>query len=183
MLAKGSVRIQSHSMMGRIRMHISIYRLWHRHVSCLNSLNSRFPLPRPSPASSSLHLLQRDKPTRMCRPNPRPSMLHRLVTNAELPQVKPHHLRLDLHLVILLAAVNPNHGSNHLRHDNHVSQVRLHQVGLLVGFGVLFRAAEFLDKAHGFAFQAAVEAAAGAGVDDVAELGGGEVEKSAGRLS
>ena len=114
----------------------------------------------------------------MRRPNPRPPMLHRLITDTKLPQIKPHHLGLDLHLIELFPAVNPNHGADHLGHDDHVAQVRLHEVGFLVGFGVLFGAAELFDEAHGFAFEAAVEAAAGAGVHDVAELFAGEVEES-----
>ena len=105
-------------------------------------------------------------------------MLHRLITDTKLPQIEAHHLRLDLHLIELLPAVNPNHGPDHLRHDNHVSEVGFHEIWLLVGFRFLLRFAEFFDEAHGFAFQAAVEAAAGAGVDYVTELFGGEVEES-----
>lgn len=56
--------------------------------------------------------------------------------------------------------------------------MRLDEVGLLVRFGVLLGFAQLFDQAHGLALQAAVEAAAGAGVDDVAELFGGEVEES-----
>lgn len=81
----------------------------------------------------------------MRRPNPRPPMLHGLIADRKLPQIKPHHLRLDLDLVELLARVDPDHGADHLRHDDHVAQVRLHQVGFLVGLGFLFGFAEFLD--------------------------------------
>ena len=105
-------------------------------------------------------------------------MLHRLITNTELPQIEPHHLRFDLHLIELLAAINPDHGANHLGNNDHVSEVGLHEIGSLVRLGFLFSFAELFDEAHGFAFEAAVEAAAGAGVDDVAELFGGEVEES-----
>lgn len=132
----------------------------------------------PRPPTQRTPLLQRNKPTRMRRPNPRPPMLNRLITNRKLAQIKPHHLRLNLHLIELLARINPNHAPNHLGNDNHVAEVRLDEVGFLVGFGVLFSLAEFFDEAHGFAFEAAVEAAAGAGVDDVAELFRGEVEES-----
>ena len=90
----------------------------------------------------------------------------------------PHHLRLDLHLIELFPRVNANHTANHLRHDNHVAQVRLDEVGLLVRLGLLLCFAEFLDQAHGPAAKAAIEAPACAGVDDIAELFGGEVEKS-----
>jgi hypothetical protein len=102
----------------------------------------------------------------MRRTNTRPSMLNRLVTNAELAQIMPHHLWLDLHLVELLAAVNPNHTADHLRHDDHVTQVCLDQVGFLIGFGVLLGLAEFLNQAHGAAFETAVESAAGTGMEN-----------------
>lgn len=105
-------------------------------------------------------------------------MLHGLITDTELAQIEPHHLRLDLHLIELLPAVDANHGSNHLRHHDHISEVGFDQIGLLVGFCVLFCLAQLFDEAHGFAFEAPVEAAAGAGVYDVAELFAGEVEES-----
>jgi hypothetical protein len=53
--------------------------------------------------------------------------------------------------------------------------VGLDKIGLLVRLGLLLRLAELLDQAHGLALQAAVEPAAGAGVDDIAQLVGGEV--------
>ena len=56
--------------------------------------------------------------------------------------------------------------------------MRLDEIGLLVGLGFLLGLAEFLDEAHRLALETAVEAAAGAGVNDIAELFGGEVEKS-----
>lgn len=105
-------------------------------------------------------------------------MLHRLIANTKLPQIKAHHLRLDLHLIELLPAVDANHAADHLRHDDHIAEVGLHELGLLVGLGFLLGFAEFLDEAHGFAFEAAVEAAPGARVDHVPELFGGEVQES-----
>ena len=105
-------------------------------------------------------------------------MLHRLITNTKLPQIKPHHLRLHFHLIELLSAINPNHTPNHLGNDNHVPEMGLDQVGFLVGFRLLFGFAEFFNKPHGFAAETSVEAAAGAGVDYVSELLGGEVEES-----
>jgi hypothetical protein len=114
----------------------------------------------------------------VCRANTGPSVLDRLVTDAELAQIEPHHLRLDLDLVELLARVDADDRADHLGHDNHVTQVRLDEVGLLVGLCGLFGFTELLDQAHRLALETAVEAAAGAGVDDVAELFGGEVEES-----
>jgi hypothetical protein len=86
-----------------------------------------------------------------------------------------HHLRLNLHLIEFLARVDTNNATNHLRHDNHISQMGLDEIGLLIRLGLLLRLAELLDQAHGLALQAAVEPAAGAGVHDIAQLVGGEV--------
>jgi hypothetical protein len=89
-----------------------------------------------------------------------------------------NHLGLDLDLVELLSGVDADDAADHLGNDNHVPQVRLDEVGLLVGLGLLLGLAELLDQAHGLALQAAVEPAAGAGVHDIAQLVGGEVEES-----
>lgn len=91
----------------------------------------------------------------------------------------PDHLRLDLNSVELLARVHANDRSNHLRHDNHIAEMGLHCIGLLVGLGFLLCFAQLLDQAHGLALQATVESAAGAGVDDIAKLFTGEVEEPA----
>ncbi len=56
--------------------------------------------------------------------------------------------------------------------------MRLHQVWFLIWLRFLLGFAEFLDQAHGLALETAVESAAGAGVDDIAKLFGGEVEES-----
>jgi hypothetical protein len=89
-----------------------------------------------------------------------------------------NHLGLDLDLVELLARVDTNDAANHLGDDNHVTEVSLDGVGLLVGLGLLLRLAELLDETHGAALQAAVDSATGTGVDDIAELVGGEVEEA-----
>ena len=89
-----------------------------------------------------------------------------------------NHLRLDLDLVELLSRVDTNDGTNHLRNDNHVSQVSLDKVWLLVGASLLLRLAELLDETHGLALETTVEPTTSAGVDDIAELVGGEVEES-----
>ena len=89
-----------------------------------------------------------------------------------------NHFRLDLDLVELLAGVDSDDAADHLGNDNHVTQVSLDEVGLLVGLGLLLGLAQLLDQAHRLALQASVEPTAGAGVDDIAELFGGEVQES-----
>jgi hypothetical protein len=86
-----------------------------------------------------------------------------------------HHFRLNLHLIEFLARVDTNNATNHLRHNNHIPQMGLDEIRLLIRLGLLLRLAELLDQAHGLALQAAVEATAGAGVHDIAQLVGGEV--------
>lgn len=88
-----------------------------------------------------------------------------------------NHLGLDLNLVELLSGVDTDDAADHLRDNDHVTQVGLDELGLLVGLGLLFGLAELLDQAHGLALQTTVEPAAGAGVHDIAELFGGEVEE------
>jgi hypothetical protein len=89
-----------------------------------------------------------------------------------------NHLRLDLDSVELLSGVDADDAADHLRDNNHVTEVSLDKVGLLVGLSLLLGLAELLDEAHGLALQATVEPATSTGMDDVAELVGGEVEKS-----
>lgn len=90
-----------------------------------------------------------------------------------------NHLWLDLDNVELLSGVHTDDGTDHLWDDNHVTEVGLDGVWLLVWLGLLLGLAKLLDQAHRLALEAAVEAAAGAGMDDVTELVRGEVQKSA----
>lgn len=88
-----------------------------------------------------------------------------------------NHLGLDLDLVELLSGVDTDDGADHLGDDDHVTEVGLDEVGLLVGLGLLLGLAELLDETHGLALETAVEPSAGAGVDEVAELLRAEVEQ------
>ena len=90
------------------------------------------------------------------------------------------HLGSDFDLVELLSGVDTDHAANHLGDDNHVTQMRLDEVGLLVGLGLLLRLAELLDQTHGLALETAVDSAAGTGVDDITELFGVEVQETVG---
>ena len=81
-----------------------------------------------------------------------------------------NHLGLDLDLVELLAGVDTNDGTDHLGDNDHVTEVGLDEVGLLVGLGLLLGLAELLDQTHGLALETAVEPSAGTGVDEVTEL-------------
>lgn len=64
-------------------------------------------------------------------------MANRLVGNRELAKVVPSHFRADLDLVERLAVVDTNDRTNHLRHDDHVSEVGLDGLWLLTIFQTL----------------------------------------------
>jgi len=49
-----------------------------------------------------------------------------------------HHLRLDLNLVEGLAIVDTNDASNHLWHNDHVTQMGAHRLWLLTSWCLLF---------------------------------------------
>lgn len=62
-----------------------------------------------------------------------------------------------------LSVVHADDGSGHLGDDDHVPQVSLDHVGLLVGRALLLLLAELLDEGHGLALQAAGELTADSG--------------------
>jgi hypothetical protein len=93
-----------------------------------------------------------------------------VLRDREFSQIVSNHLRLDFDLVEFLSRVDANNATNHLRNHNHVSQMRLDEVGLLIGFGLLLRLTELLDQTHGLALETSVEPTAGACVDDITEL-------------
>lgn len=89
------------------------------------------------------------------------------------------HLGLNFDLVELLSRVNTNDAANHLGNNDHITEVSLDEIRLLVGLSLLLGLAELLDKAHGLALETTVEPSAGTGMDKVTELLRAEVEESA----
>ena len=106
------------------------------------------------------------------------TVLDGLVRDGELSKVVANHLGLDLDLVELLSGVDTNDGADHLWDDDHVTEVSLDEIWLLVWSSLLLGLAELLDETHWLALEAAVEASASAGVDDVTELVRGKVQES-----
>lgn len=101
-----------------------------------------------------------------------------VLRDRELGQVVTNHLRSDLDLVEGLSVVDTDNASDHLRHDNHVTEMCLDDVGLLVGLGLLLGLAELLDQTHGLALETAVDSSASTGVDDITQLLGVEVQQT-----
>jgi hypothetical protein len=56
--------------------------------------------------------------------------------------------------------------------------MRLDEIRLLIGLCLLLSLAQLLDQTHRLALETAVEPTTGTGVDDIAELIGGQVEES-----
>lgn len=69
----------------------------------------------------------------------------RLVSDGEFTEVVASHLRLNLDGGEGLAVVDTNNGTNHLGHDDHVSEVGLNHSRLLVGAGLSLGLSELLD--------------------------------------
>ena len=80
-----------------------------------------------------------------------------LVSDGELAEVVSDHLRLDLDLVEAVSVVNTHNGPNHLRHDNHVSQVSSDGLWLLSGGRLLLGLVELLDEGVSLALETALE--------------------------
>lgn len=106
------------------------------------------------------------------------SLTGNLLGDGELSQVVANHLWLNLDLVELLSGVDTNDGTDHLWDDDHVTEVGLDGIWLLVWTSLLLGLAELLDETHWLALESTVETSAGTGVDDVTELVRGEVQKS-----
>jgi len=98
------------------------------------------------------------------------TVLHRLVRDGKLAEVVTDHLGLDFNLIEGFALIDSDDASDHLGHDDHVSQVGLHRLRLLVGEAVLLRLAQLLDEAHGLALEAAGELAANAAREQLHQL-------------
>lgn len=105
------------------------------------------------------------------------TVLDGLVGDGELTKVVTSHLRLDLNLVEGLTVVDTNDGADHLGNNDHVPEVGLDDLGLLVSRGVLLGGPELLDEAHGLALQTTLEPTAGTAVDEIDKLLGREVQE------
>merc|ERR1712029_1332477 len=98
--------------------------------------------PEQHPTRNSL--LQGNETGRVRSTDTRATVTDGVVRDRELSQVVADHLRLDLDGVELLARVDTNDGADHLRNDDHVTEVSLDDSELLIRRGLLLRLAELL---------------------------------------
>jgi hypothetical protein len=80
------------------------------------------------------------------------------------------HLRLDFNLVEDLTVVDTNDGTNHLRDDDHVTEMGLDSFGLLASRGGLLGGTKLLDETHGLALKTTLESSASTAVNHLHEL-------------
>lgn len=104
-----------------------------------------------------------------------------ILRDGEFSQVVANHFRLDFDLVKFLARVDTNNATNHLGDDNHISEMCLDKVRLLIWLCLLLSLAQLLDQTHGLALKTSVEPTTGTSVDDIAELIRREIEESVSR--
>lgn len=105
------------------------------------------------------------------------SVLDGLVGHGVLSEVLAHHLGLDLDGGPVLAGVDLADGADHLGHDDGVTEVGLHGLGLLAVRGVLDGGLELLDEAVVLGVHAVLEAAALAGLEKSDDLCGVHLEE------
>lgn len=98
------------------------------------------------------------------------SWVHELVRDRELAKVVARHLRLDLDSVENLAVVDTDDGTDHLRHDDHITQMRLHGGGLLVRGRSGLGFAQFFDETHRALLETTLEPTSSASVYELFEV-------------
>lgn len=78
-----------------------------------------------------------------------------------------------------LAVVDSDNGTNHFWDDDHVPEVGFDHCGLFIGRSFFLGLSQFLDQTQGFAFEAAVETPAGAGMDNLTDIDQSRGEETA----
>mmetsp|Transcript_106247 Transcript_106247/g.188907 ORF Transcript_106247/g.188907 Transcript_106247/m.188907 type:complete len:240 (+) Transcript_106247:300-1019(+) len=133
---------------------------------------------------SALHLAQQvhallegDEARRVGGANTWPSMGNGLVGDGKLAKVATHHCRLDVDGVEGLAVVDADNGADHVREDDDIAEVGVHDGGLLVLGAVGLGLAQLLHQSDGALGQAAGQSAALARAHHSGHLGLGLLEK------
>ena len=110
--------------------------------------------------------------------NTRATVLDWLVSNREFPKVVANHFGLDFNLVEVLAVVDTNNASDHLRDDDHVAEMGLDGSRALVHGRFSLGLAKALKKSHLLSLQTTVsKTSSGASREKIDHLGIGEVEE------
>jgi len=116
------------------------------------------------------NLLEGNKLGRVSSTNTGTTVLDRLVRDGELSEVVTSHLRLDFNLVEDLTVVDTNDGTNHLRNDDHVTEMGLDDLRLLTRGSVLLGSTELLDETHRLTLKTTLESSTSTTVNELHEL-------------
>jgi len=92
------------------------------------------------------------------------------VGESEFGEVVTDHFTLNFDVLEGVTVVDGNDGSDHLGHDDHITEVGADGRGLLTDLGELLGLAELLHEGHRLALKTAVEASAGTRVEELGEL-------------
>lgn len=92
------------------------------------------------------------------------------MTPQTLTQVVSDHLSADLNLIVGTTIVNSDDAANHFRQDDHVTQMSLDASWLLQFFSVLLGFDQTSQQRAVLLLQAAVQASASTGVQQLREL-------------
>jgi hypothetical protein len=98
------------------------------------------------------------------------TVLNGLVRDGEFGKVMTGHLGLDFNLVEDLTVVDTNNGTNHLRDNDHVTEMGLNDLRLLASRSVLLGSTELLDKTHGLTLKTTLESSTSTTVNELHEL-------------
>lgn len=117
-------------------------------------------------------LTERDETRRVSGTDTGTAVTDGLVRDGELTEVVTDHFSLNFDVLELLTVVDTNDAANHLRDDNHITEVSVDGLGLLTQIRVdgTLGLAELLDQVDLLALQTASEAAADTAREELNEL-------------
>ena len=98
----------------------------------LFSNNKKQSIPFAHTRCVESSLLQRNELRRVSSTNTGAVVLHGVVSQSELTQVVTNHLSLDFNVAEVVTVVHANDAANHLRNNDHVTEVGLHGLRALV---------------------------------------------------
>merc|ERR1740138_410479 len=81
-----------------------------------------------------------------------------------------YHLGLDFNIDVLLSVVDTTNAADHLRHNDHVPQVRLHSLWLLAIGSLTLGLTQLLQHSDRLAFDATAELSALASLEELHEI-------------
>ena len=118
----------------------------------------------------TVEILQRNELGRVRSTQTRPAVQRGLVCDGELSQIMSNHFRFNFHLIKHFSIINSNHGSDHFRNNNHITQVGLDSGRFFIWKRFLLGFTQLVDQTHGFTLQTTLESSSGTSMDQVHEF-------------